>query len=136
MSESRLVLIGIAVQLEAPRDRFAMYDRMSAVSEALRAAVRQVAITQPDCKPMDVTSYHYLGEKYENAARCTYCGEWASDKDKPDRIDGIALGWTVGGQFMCEQCGWIHERRPGSRRPPPVEVPDAEPGTQTGSGDL
>lgn len=135
MSEPRLVLVGVAVLLEAPQDEDAMYDRMSVVSEALRAAARQVAASQPDCKPMNVISYHYLGEEHENAARCSYCGVWASGNDKPDGIDGIALGFTVGGRFMCDQCRiWVHEGGAGSRRPPPGKAPDAEPDAAAGGG--
>jgi hypothetical protein len=109
MSEPRLVLVGVAVLLEAPQDEDAMHDRMSVVSEALRAAARQVAASRPDCKSMDMISYHYLGENDENAARCSYCGRWASDWDKPNPIDGLAVGFVLDGLFLCDQCRvWRH----------------------------
>lgn len=101
-----------------------MHDRMGVVSEALRVAARQVAASQPDCMPTDVISYHYPGEEYENAARCSYCGCWATDDNKPDRIDGIDLGFTVGGRFACVQCYEWHLAggRESEGHPPPGEA--------------
>src|SRR5689334_21210957 len=107
MNKKRPVLIGIAVLVDVPRDDEGMYDFggvMREVSDALEAAARQVAAGRTDCKPMDVISYHYLEEEGENAARCSYCGRWASDNDRPNPIDGIALGFTVNGRSMCDQC--------------------------------
>ena len=110
MNEPRLVLVGIAVLLEAPQDEDALHERLIVVGEALRVAAQQVAESQADCKPMGVVSYHYLGEESENAARCSYCGRWTTDSDKPDQIDGLEIGFTWDGRYMCEQCRvWRHK---------------------------
>jgi hypothetical protein len=101
-SEKRMVLIGIAILLETTEH--AMEERMEQLSVALESAVQQVAKSQPECKPMNVISYHYLGDEAENAAQCSRCAAWASDRNKPDRIDGIETGSMVAGQFLCEQC--------------------------------
>jgi hypothetical protein len=108
MEEPKLVLIGIAVLLEAPQDEKAMLNRMSMVGDLIENAVRQVTASQPDCKPMNVISYHYLGEDWENAKRCSDCGIWASDYTKPNQIDGIALGCLIKGRFFCTQCRSKH----------------------------
>ena len=61
--------------------------------------------------PVNGTSYHYLGQEDENAARCSGCGSWATDTDRSEWIDCINRGSVIEGRFLCEQCRvyLIHE---------------------------
>lgn len=104
MSNSKLVLVTVAVMLEVPVDDAAMDEQMNAVGDAMQELVRNFVDMQTDCAATGVTTFHYPGEDYENAFRCAKCGVWASDYKKPNELDGIGMGSVVNGQFLCTHC--------------------------------
>lgn len=103
MSDSRLVIVTAAIMLETSIDDDVMDLRLDSISADFQVAVRRFADQQPDCRSTDTISFHYLDE-HENATRCAACGRWASDFNKPNGIDGIGLGASVNGRFLCTQC--------------------------------
>jgi len=103
-AEPRLVLINVGVILRAPPDEDALSERLLAVAERLREAVRAAAAAEPDCDATGCSSYHYLGDLDTNAARCAACGAWTTDHDKPDPVAGIRSGAVLNGVFLCEPC--------------------------------
>jgi hypothetical protein len=98
------VLVSSAVLLDAPESEEERHAAMTEVSQGLMHAVWRFAATRPDCVSVNGTSYHYLGEEYENAARCSRCGAWATDTDRPGWIDCIRHGSIIEGRFLCEPC--------------------------------
>jgi hypothetical protein len=100
------VLINLGVVLHAPADDDAFSERLMAVGERLREAVRAAAAAEPDCEATGACSYHYLiGPDIEiNAARCLACGAWTTDHYKPDRVAGLISGSALRGVFLCEPC--------------------------------
>ena len=104
MSDVKLVLVTVAVLLEAPKNEESRDQRAFAVGDALQEMMTAFASTQTDCNATGVTTFHYPGEEFENAYRCAKCGAWASDFKKPDEVDGIRNGTIVDGQFLCTHC--------------------------------
>lgn len=39
-----------------------------------------------------------------NCDKCSNCGQWTTDREKPDAIDGICNGATVDGKLLCDEC--------------------------------
>ena len=39
-----------------------------------------------------------------NCGKCANCGQWTSDKEKPDFISGLSIGATVNGVLLCDVC--------------------------------
>ena len=101
---TRLVLVSIAVIVEAPIDDEAQFWRLQAIAHKLRQATEQICATESGCTPTGVSSFHYLGDESENALRCTRCTRWATNVDQSDWIDGIECGSFIDGRFLCEQC--------------------------------
>lgn len=95
------ILVSSAVLVDAPSEDFEL---LSEISQGLMHAVRQFAATRADCIPVNGTSYHYLGDEYENAARCSRCSNWTTDTDRPEAIDCIGCESFIEGRFLCEQC--------------------------------
>jgi hypothetical protein len=101
---TRTVLVTVAVLVDAPADPDGLSDRLLAVSQELWRAAEQVCAADPGCTPVGGSSYHYLDDGTENARPCDRCGRWATDVDKPDRLDVVESGSVIGDRFLCEQC--------------------------------
>lgn len=39
-----------------------------------------------------------------NCGRCSNCGQWTTDREKPDVIGGICNGATFEGRLLCDEC--------------------------------
>jgi hypothetical protein len=106
MIPSNTVLINTAVIVELPEgeDEDTHHERLDTIRAALVKAVEEVAATQTACRPTRCCGHHYLGDEGENAFRCSRCGIWATDFDRPDRIGGIPEGCVKNGVFVCWSC--------------------------------
>ena len=49
------------------------------------------------------SSFIYL-EQEENANRCSRCGRWTSDPDKPEFLNALMIGRSVDGNVLCDEC--------------------------------
>jgi hypothetical protein len=50
------------------------------------------------------TSSLLLEPKEMNCGRCVSCGQWTTDKEKPNDIKEICNGATVDGRLLCDDC--------------------------------
>ena len=107
MTDTRLVLVTVSVLVHAPAEAGALEEITHRVSDRLQRAVQGVVSSDPSLEATQVTSFHYPGDEGENARRCSLCGRWATDINRPQTIDGLSDGYEVAGVFRCDQC---HER--------------------------
>jgi hypothetical protein len=45
-----------------------------------------------------------LDENGLNCGRCSNCGGWASDKEKPGFIRELGIGARINGKLFCDEC--------------------------------
>ncbi len=50
------------------------------------------------------TSSVELDEKNVNCGRCSNCGGWVTDREKPNYIEGLCDGATHDGKLLCDEC--------------------------------
>ena len=50
------------------------------------------------------TSYFRLDSEVFNCGKCANCGQWTTDREKPDSIDGLCNGATVENKLLCDEC--------------------------------
>ena len=55
-------------------------------------------------------SYVYLDLESENCFQCEHCGNWATNQEKPNEIQGLPAGREFEGMMLCDQCEcWKHD---------------------------
>lgn len=50
------------------------------------------------------TSSLVLEPENLNCGKCSKCGQWTTDREKPDKVAGICNGATVDGKLLCDEC--------------------------------
>ena len=50
------------------------------------------------------TSSHTLDDANENCGKCSNCGAWTTDREKPNYIPELNDGATVEGKLLCDEC--------------------------------
>ncbi|MBS4537061.1 hypothetical protein GOQ27_01220 [Clostridium sp. D2Q-11] len=45
---------------------------------------------------LDLSSY--------NCGKCSFCGQWTTDREKTNAIEGICNGSTIDGRLFCDEC--------------------------------
>jgi len=50
------------------------------------------------------TSSIVLDSDNLNCGKCSNCGQWTTDKEKSNSVEGICNGATVNGKLLCDEC--------------------------------
>ncbi len=50
------------------------------------------------------TSSLILDPKNFNCGKCSNCGQWTTDREKPEALEGICNGATVDDKLLCDEC--------------------------------
>ncbi len=112
MAGERQVIVSTGVIIATlSGDEDADYALISRLGDALMAAAEAVAAGVPGCQAGGTYTFHYLGDDSVNAERCSSCGGWATNLDKPDTIDGIQFGDGQAGRFICIPCQTAERER-------------------------
>ena len=99
MKPAKQILLSVGVLVDANAE----HRELEAIGNALRAAAATAA-RATGCEPSDVVCYDYLGTDSANALRCSVCGRWASDVERPNHVGCIGLGPWIAGDFFCTEC--------------------------------
>jgi len=78
------------------------------ISNDIHAALKALCQRQPLRFEGNI-AYRYLDEE-ENAARCSRCGHWTTDRDRPCPLEGLPEGVQVEGRLICDQCRFADEQ--------------------------
>jgi hypothetical protein len=128
MGDAEEMLLSAAISVKLPDDKDAAGKVVEQIACLLQAAVNKMAATTGGCRSTGTVKLHYLGQESENAAKCSSCGQWTSDVDKPAPIDGIRLGRKTGEKFTCFPCEDMKDDRANSSRLQQPGISCAEPG--------
>lgn len=50
------------------------------------------------------SSFSILDPSRMNCGKCNKCGNWTTDRDKPDALTGLTNGAAVNGELLCDEC--------------------------------
>ena len=50
------------------------------------------------------TSTQILNPELINCGKCENCGQWVTDMEKPEPVEGLCTGATVDGKLLCDEC--------------------------------
>lgn len=117
MAVERQVLVSTGLIATLSGDADSDYALASLLGDALLAAAHSVASGLPGCRSAGTWTFHYLGDDSVNAERCSSCGQWATNLNKPDTIDCIQCGdsLTETGRFICIPCQTAERERQARR---------------------
>lgn len=101
----KTVLINISYLIELPEEDIDTDDGMldiitNQISESKSLHINDLEI------PLEwnSTSSLILDSAHLNCDKCSKCGQWTTDREKPDIIQGICNGATVEGKLLCDEC--------------------------------
>ena len=115
MAGERQVIVSTGIIATLSGDEDADDALVYRLANDLRAAATSVAAGVPGCQADGTVTIHYLGDGSVNAERCSCCGRWASNLDKPDTIDCIQFGDGQAGRFLCIPCQTAERERQARR---------------------
>lgn len=50
------------------------------------------------------TSCLVLDSRYSNCGKCSKCGQWTTNREKPDVVEGLCNGAIVDDMLLCDEC--------------------------------
>ena len=105
MSKRETVLIKVAYLVELPEEEINSID---GALDKIMIKVGNDEKIQIDGKNIDLkwieTSSRTLDIDNKNCGRCAKCGEWTTDREKPNFISELDNGATVDGKLLCDEC--------------------------------
>jgi hypothetical protein len=74
MSDTQPILVSVGVIVHTPvsEDEVSI-EKSDRVGKHLLAVIQQLAENDPTLEAVGCMSFHYLGDRYENAGRCRRC---------------------------------------------------------------
>lgn len=104
MKKATPILITASVIVDAPLDVGAAEELTQRITEEMDSALTAAFEDTPSVHNISTFSFHWLEEEGTNAAICSKCGRWTTNREKPDPLDGLGEGVEVGGQLICDEC--------------------------------
>lgn len=105
MEKKKTVLIKVAYLVELTEEEINsdgnVLDRLSdLISEDKKLVINQKVIELE----WNHTSALILDPNKPNCGKCSKCGQWVTDREKPDAIAELCNGATVDGKLLCDEC--------------------------------
>lgn len=105
MQEKKTVLIRVAYMVELPEKEInsdnGILDKITReISESKNLIIDEKGIELH----WNSTSSLMLDSENFNSGKCSKCGQWVTDREKPDAVEGLCNGATVDGKLLCDEC--------------------------------
>ncbi|WPB82251.1 hypothetical protein KYC5002_24435 [Archangium violaceum] len=99
----KTLLVTLTVAVEASDEELA--SGLSELAQVERSLTRAVnaALEQPRPLGWQTVRSSELDPASSNCGRCTRCGGWVTDRDRPEPLDGLGNGARVDGQLLCDE---------------------------------
>lgn len=105
MKDKKAVLITVAYLVELPELESNLDDRVLDIitnrlseSQLLEIEGRETLLQWKSSSSL------VLDSETLNCDKCSNCGQWTTDREKSDAIEGISNGATVNGKLICDEC--------------------------------
>lgn len=105
MKAKKTVLVRVAYLVELPEEEINCDDGLleniiDAISNSENLLIQNKNISLE----WNSTSSFILESENFNCGKCSKCGHWTTDREKPDAVEGISYGATVDDQLLCDEC--------------------------------
>ncbi len=105
MEGKKTVLIRVAYLVELPEDEI---NTDNGILDKITDEINEDKSLLIDNKDIaldwNFTSSLMLDTGHFNCGKCSKCGHWTTDRDKPDAVEGLCNGATLDGQLLCDEC--------------------------------
>lgn len=102
MKDTETILIQVSYILKLPPGEF---QREGGVRNKLSDKIdKDIPMQEDTVLQWHKTAATLLDAGYTNCGRCSGCGVWTSDRERPDFIQGLSIGAVVDGKLLCNQC--------------------------------
>jgi len=98
------VLVATSVIIDAPSDLDAAHKLIDKITRKLDDAVESVCRNARNVRNTNSYRIHWLEDDDENAALCSKCERWTSDRGMPNLVAALLGGEKVDGHLMCDEC--------------------------------
>jgi hypothetical protein len=71
---------------------------------SVKYTLEQICKDIPRVSFLNGFSYVHLDPETENCFLCEHCGNWATNQEKPNEIQGLPVGREFEGMMLCDQC--------------------------------
>ena len=102
--KERFLLLSTAVLVSGDFDEKGVEVEGERIYKLLDAAIHKALETEDTAKPYSGWTFDRPGEPDVNARKCDVCGQWTSDRSKPDFICTLNWGGEIDGEFICQGC--------------------------------
>lgn len=101
MKRTYLIRMGYLVELDEERGEDEEY-----FDEQVFAGIGEDLISEKSGKTLEWThsSSLLLDPSSSNCGRCENCGQWTTDRERPDSIPELCNGAAVDGKLLCDDC--------------------------------
>lgn len=105
MQENRTVMIRVSYLVELPNKEIAAENGILENIIDNLCETRDLFINNNNITiEWNSTSSLILEPMEMNCGKCSNCGQWTTDREKPNSIDGLCNGATIGGELLCDSC--------------------------------
>lgn len=105
MEDKKTVLIRVAFLVELPEEEINSDDGILDKITNEISKDKSLLINDKDITlDWNYTSSLILDTGKFNYSKCSKCGQWTTDRDKPDAVEGLCHGATVNGKLLCDEC--------------------------------
>lgn len=105
MKAKKTVLVSVAYLVELPEEEINSDNGLLETITNEVSESKDLLIENKDISlEWNCTSAYILDSENLNCGECSKCGQWTTDREKPNAIEGISNGATVEGQLLCDEC--------------------------------
>lgn len=105
MEGKKTVLIRVAYLVELPEEEINIDD---SILDKITNEISEYKSLHIDNKDITLdwnyTSSLMLDSGNYNCGKCSKCGQWVTDSEQPDAVEGLCNGATVDGNLLCDEC--------------------------------
>jgi len=105
MEGKKTVLIRVAYLVELPEEDINSDDGVLDRLTSLIGEDKNLVVNQKEIEvKWNSTSSLILEPDELNCDKCSNCGQWVTDREKPKAITELCNGATVDGKLLCDDC--------------------------------
>lgn len=100
----RHILITTAIVVRIPDEDDEGFTYAETFSNKMREAIVDTFRGTPEVEYPQSMSLVWIDDPDLNVGRCEECNRWVSDYTRPETLQGIVAGRSVGGRWLCDEC--------------------------------
>ena len=98
------VLLTTSLVVDVPKDEDGSSDHMESICDRLRDIVAFAFKDDPSVSAVGTIGYDWFSDDSTNVAKCIDCGDWVTNREKPNALQGLPTATIVDGNVICDQC--------------------------------